>query len=97
MNAIPNELKEQIEKAYDFRGHVTIRLKNGQSVEGFLANRIYENGNLPEKNFVELILKGSGDPKVLSMFEINSIELTGEDFAAGNSYEDYLKKKAGKK
>ncbi len=43
-----------------------------------------------------MYLKGSGDKKTLKIEAIESVALTGEDFAAGNSYEEYLKKKAQK-
>jgi len=91
------ELEKQIEAAFDFRGHVTVKLKSGQSVEGFVFNRQFANPKLPQDNFVELYLKGSAEHRLLKIAEIESIALTGEDFAAGKSYEDYLKKKAAEK
>ena len=80
-------LKKQIEEAFHFRGHVTLRLKDGTSAEGYLFNRWKEE-------YVELMLKGSGDRRKFPIPAIQSVTLTGEDCAAGNSYEDYLKKKA---
>lgn len=85
-----SELKDQIEAAYDFRGHVTVILKSGEMVKGFLYNRQLE----AVEPFVELFLEGSGAYKKLLASELDSIALSGKDFAAGNSYEDYLKKKA---
>ena len=93
MPDISPELKDQIEAAYDYRGHVTVHLNDGATVEGFLFNREFANPRLREDHFVELILKGSGDSKRFPMSALRSIELTGEDCAAGKSYEDYLKKK----
>ncbi len=90
------ELKDQIEAAYDFRGHVTIALKDGGRVEGYLFNRQYDDPRLPEDNFIELVLKGSGERKKYAISSVASVALTGEDCAAGNSYEDYLRKKAEK-
>ena len=87
-------VEQQIEVAYDFRGHVTVALKAGGSVEGYLFNRQFANPRLAEDNFVELVLKGSGESRRLKIAEIASVTLTGEDCAAGKSYEDYLKKKA---
>lgn len=86
------DLKAQIEAAYDYRGHVTVILKSGETVKGFLYNRQLE---VPEP-FVELFLEGSGEHRKLLVSELGSLALTGKDFAAGNSYEDYLKKKAEK-
>ena len=86
------ELAKQIEQAYDYRGHVTLRLKSGEAVEGFLFNRQIGTRR-PEGDFVELMLKGSGEKRLFRVAELESILLSGEDCAAGNSYEDYLKKK----
>lgn len=90
------ELEKQIEAAFDYRGHATIKFKGGQTVEGFVFNRQFENPRLPEDNFIEVFLKGTGERRKYSIAEIESVALTGEDYAAGNSYEDYLKKKAEK-
>lgn len=91
-----SELERQIEAAYDFRGHVTVKLKSGEAVEGYLFNRQFENPRLPEDNFIELFLKGSGEKRKYPIPSIESLALTGEDCAAGNSYDDYLRKKAEK-
>lgn len=88
---IAEELKQQIESAYDFRGHVSVVLKGSGIVEGFLFNRDLEKG------FVELYLKGGAEHRRLEIAQIASIALTGEDCAAGKSYEDYQKKKAAEK
>ena len=90
------ELKSQIEAAYDFRGHVTVSFKDGAKVEGYLFNRQFPGPALPGDGFVELFLKGSGERRKVPMASIASVALSGEDCAAGNSYEDYLKKKASK-
>ena len=93
MSTIPGALKAQIEAAFDYRGHVTVRLKDGTAVEGFLYNRQYDNARLPEDNYVDLMVKNSEERKRLPIAALESIALTGEDTAAGKSYADYLKKK----
>ena len=89
-----NDIERQIEAAYDFRGHVTIKLKGGETVEGFIFNRQFKNPKMKKDNFIEVVLKGSGDRRDLDIASVESVALTGEDFAEGNSYENYLKKKA---
>ncbi len=96
MTTISPELEKQIETAYDFRGYVTIRLKDGKTVEAYLFNREYANPKLPEEYFIEVFLK-SGVKEKYSMPQIESIAMTGEDCAAGNSYEEYVKKQKEKK
>lgn len=90
-------LKEQIEEAFHYRGHVTIDLQDGTQIEGFVYNREFENAKLPQDQFVDLYLKGSADSKRLKVTEIRAISLTGEDHAAGKSYEEWLAKHKDKK
>lgn len=97
MGSVDEGLKRQIEAAYDYRGHVTIRLKQGKTLEGFLYNREWANARLPQDNFIDVMVKDSDESLRLPMAELAAIELTGTDYAAGNSYEDYLKKKAAGK
>ena len=90
---ISEELKKQIEAAYDYRGHVTLTFNDGGKAEGFVFNREYSNPKLKEDHFIEVFLKGSAEERRYPMSSIRSIELTGEDYAAGKSYEDHLKNK----
>src|SRR5687768_424991 len=90
---VANELKNQIEAAFDYRGHVTIRLSGGESAEGFVYNRVYENTKMKQDHYIDILVKGSGERRRFPMASLAAIELTGEDCAAGKSYEDYLKKK----
>ncbi len=82
---ISPELKEQVEAAFDYRGHVTLKFIDNTEVVGFLFNR--------DDDSVELILEGSADKKAYAIANITSIELTGKDEADGKSYEDWQKKK----
>ena len=94
MPPVPEPLKSQIEAAFDYRGHVTVLLKSGEVVDGFLFNRQYKSARQPHEDFVELALQGKSERRRLLASEIASIALTGEDCAAGKSYEDHLKRKA---
>ena len=76
-------IETQIEKAYDFRGHVTIKLKDGKSVEGFIFNRQFMSPKLAREPFIEVILKGSGEKTEFVIARLESVELTGDDCAAG--------------
>ena len=87
-----NALEIQIEAAYNYRGHVTIHFVKGESIEGFLYNREFTNPKIQQDHFVEVFLKGSGESVRYPISALRSVELTGEDCAAGKSYEDHLKK-----
>lgn len=90
---ISARLKEQIEAAFDYRGHVTLTLTDGRSVEGFLFNRYLGGEKRAEAPYVEVMLKGSAERQRFEVSELAAVALTGEDAAAGKSYADYLEKK----
>jgi len=97
MAELPEEIKRQIDAAYDFRGHVTIRFKDGKVIEGFLYNREFDGSLLRCEPFIDVMIKDSDSDGRYPISSIESITITGKDYAAGNSYEDYLKKKAAAK
>ena len=78
MPVVSDELKGQIEAAFDFRGHVTVHLRDGEPVVGYLYNRDLAAA----EPFVELYLKGDGASEKLAVARIERIELTGKDHAA---------------
>ena len=86
------QLKQQIEAAFNYRGNVTLTKKDGSTTEGFVFNREFDHSTIEENQFVEIFLAGSGAPCKLTVAELESVELTGEDHAAGKSYEEWLKK-----
>jgi hypothetical protein len=94
MSAPSNELLKQIEAAFDYRGHVTVALKDGRTLEGYIYNRQLAGPKLKEEPFIELMVKNGDERLKLRVSELSSVALTGEDCAAGKSFEDYQKKKA---
>ena len=90
MPDIPEDLAAQVEAAYDYRGHVTIVLAGGETLEGFVYNRVRARPKLPDGGFIEVFLKDSDASRRLPIPEIRSIELTGKDHA--ESYEQFLKR-----
>ena len=90
---LSDELRRQVEAAYDYRGHVTLRLRDGSAVEGFVYNREFENPRAAETFYLDVCLKDQDARKRFPLDSISSIELTGEDCAAGKSYADHSAKK----
>ena len=74
-----NEIEKQVEAAFDYRGHVTLKMKNGEAMEGFVFNRQFMK--TPEESFIEVFPKGSDEKKQIFLAAIQAIELTGENFA----------------
>ena len=82
-------LEEVVDKAFDYRGNVTVVKTDGSETEGYLFNR---NGDAAVP-FVEMFdLNGAG-PYTIAYREIRTIRFTGRDTAAGNSYAAWLRAK----
>src|ERR1700724_3759488 len=84
------DIRAVIEKAFDYRGDVTITRKNGGEVTGYLFDR--RIGPTLENSVVRLILAASNERPAISSSEIAAIGFTGRDTAAGKSYEAWVKK-----
>ncbi len=77
-----HDLERQIEAAFDYRGHVTITLKTGERLEGYVFNRQFAHLTLKEEPQIEVFLAGSGAPRKVAIASIASIALTGKDYAS---------------
>jgi hypothetical protein len=84
------EVRAVIEKAFDYRGDVTITRKNGVDVTGYLFDR--RIGPTLADSVVRLILATSSERPAIPYSEIAAITFTGRDTAAGKSYEAWVKK-----
>jgi hypothetical protein len=79
---------EAIDKAFDYRGDVTLTLTNGQ-LEGYMFNR--DAAARPPR--VEVFVKGSDEPQVIPYADITAIAFTGKDTADGKSWDAWVSKK----
>jgi len=84
------ELREALEKAFDYRGDVTIQLKEGGSIEGYIFDR--RTGATLSDSFVRLFPKGDPNKRTIAYSQIAGLVFTGRDTAAGKSWEAWLKK-----
>ena len=82
--ASEEELREALEKAFDYRGDVTITLKNGSSIEGYIFDRNHLQ--------VRLFPKDSSTKISIQYANIAGLAFTGRDTAAGKSWEAWVKK-----
>jgi hypothetical protein len=90
------DIRAVIEKAFDYRGDVTITRKNkdddknndGSQITGYLFDR--RIGVTLESSVVRLML-ATGERPTVSYSEIAAIAFTGRDTAAGKSYEAWVK------
>ena len=88
--ATEEEIRGALEKAFDYRGDVTITLKNETQVEGYIFDR--QNGRTLADSRVRVMPK-NGDAKIAIPYsEIQALAFSGRDTAAGKSWEAWLRK-----
>jgi len=86
-------LTEVIERAFDYRGDVTVVRRDGAELVGYLFNRNADGA----RPFVQVFAAAGGDPVSIPYAEIRSIRFTGRDTAAGNSYAAWLRSREAAK
>ena len=87
------DLVDAIEKAFDYRGDVTIVLKTGEKVVGYIFNRDHE----AKEPHLEYYPRGVDEQKSLKYSEIAGLEFSGVDPATGRSWELWVQKYNEKK
>ena len=89
------EIRTALEKAFDYRGDVSITLKSGEKIDGYIFDR--RSGKSLTDSVIRLYPK-SGNQKIsISYAEIGALAFTGKDTAAGKSWEAWMKKYEEKK
>ncbi len=83
------DLKAALEKAFDYRGDVTLTLKSGEKIEAYIFNRI--TGATLADSFVQYFTPKVEEKRKVSYAEIARLEFTGKDRAAGKHWEDWVK------
>ena len=93
--ASEEDLRQALEKAFDYRGDVTLTLKSGERIEAYIFNRL--SGPTLADSFVQYFTPTASDKRKVSYAEIARLEFSGKDRAAGKHWEAWLKKYAEKK
>jgi len=88
--ASENELREALEKAFDYRGDVAITKKDGSKIDGYIFDRV-TGANL-ENSFVRVLPRDSNRRVKISYAEIAALAFSGRDPAAGKSWEAWVRK-----
>ena len=83
------ELAEAVELAFDYRGDVTVSLKSGEFLSGYLFNRQVSGSD----SYLEMFPSESSDARHIRYDQIAAIAFTGEDTATGKSWETWIAKK----
>jgi hypothetical protein len=90
-----SDLRTALDKAFDYRGDVTITRKDGSSVEGYLFDR--RPGASLATSVVRIIPKDGDEKLSVSYADVAKLAFTGRDTAAGKSWETWVKKYNEKK
>jgi hypothetical protein len=87
--ATEDEIRNALEKAFDYRGDVTITTKSGKKIEAFIFNR--QTATTLAESWVQYFEPNVYDKQKLAYSEIARLEFTGKDRAAGKHWEDWVK------
>jgi hypothetical protein len=98
--ATEEETREALEQAFDYRGDVTITLKTGVRIEGYIFDR--RPAPALHRSIVRIMPKDTSERVSIPYSEIAGLAFTGRDSAAGKSWEAWVqryweKKAAGEK
>ena len=88
--ATPDELRAALDTAFGYRGDVTITIKNGAKIEGYVFDR--RKGTTLEQSFVRVMPKDSEEKLSIPYSDIAALAFTGRDTAAGKSWEAWVRK-----
>ena len=80
---------EALEKAFNYRGDITLTLKSGERIEAYVFNR-HTGGSLAD-SWAHYFAPNSSEKQKISYAEIARLEFTGKDRAAGKHWEDWVK------
>ena len=84
------EIRAALEKAFDYRGDITITRKDGTKVEGYVFDR--RPGKTLAESLVRLYPKDSTQKIAIPYSDIAALAFSGRDTAAGKSFEAWVRK-----
>lgn len=93
--ASEDELRQALEKAFDYRGDIRVTRRDGSSVEGYLFDR--QSGGTLADSYIRILPAAGGGTEKISYAEVAALEFTGKDTAAGKSWAAWVKKYLEKK
>lgn len=88
--ATEEELRIALEKAFDYRGDVTLTLKDNSKIEGYIFDRV--SGATLAASFVRVLPKDSTQRVKIAYADIAALAFSGRDTAAGKSWEAWVHK-----
>jgi hypothetical protein len=84
------DIREALEKAFDYRGDITVTRKDGSQIQGYLFDR--RTGPTLAESFIR-ILPANAEGKVnVAYADVAGLVFSGRDTAAGKTFEAWVKK-----
>ena len=83
------DLRVALEKAFDYRGDVTLTLKSGEKFEAYIFNR--QTGATLAESYVQYFTPSAPEKRKVNYADIARLEFSGKDRAAGKHWEDWVK------
>ncbi|MGZ4815835.1 MAG: hypothetical protein ACXVZV_10520 [Terriglobales bacterium] len=93
--ATEEEIRTALEKAFDYRGDVTITLRSGEKIEGYVYDR--KSATSLSQSLIRMLPKDRPGRMNISYADIAALAFTGKDTAAGKSFEAWVRKYNEKK
>ena len=87
--ASDDDLRDALERAFSYRGDITMTLKSGERIEAYIFNR--HTGATLADSWVQYFAPNSTEKRKVGYTEIARLEFTGKDRAAGKHWEDWVK------
>jgi hypothetical protein len=88
--ASDEEIRQALEKAFDYRGDVTLTLKDGRVVHGYVFDR--RSGATLADSVVRMIPSEDRTKVSVAYADIAALAFTGRDNAAGRTFEAWIRK-----
>lgn len=87
--ASDKELSEAVDQAFDYRGDVTLELKSGESLVGYVFSRTADGA----RSQLELFPTDKPGQVTVQYADVAAIIFSGKDTAFGQSWESWIQKK----
>jgi hypothetical protein len=84
------EVREALEKAFDYRGDITVTRKDGSKIEGYLFDR--RTGTTLADSYIRIIPAKEKTRLSIAYSDVAALAFSGRDTAAGKTFEAWVKK-----
>jgi hypothetical protein len=84
------EVRDALEKAFDYRGDITITRKDGSEVQGYLFDR--RTGATLADSVLRIIPTGQSTRMNIAYSDVARLAFSGRDTAAGKTFDAWVKK-----